>query len=86
MKITLKNELEREIEKWSRNLDKKLPKIKPKDEPGEKILENAQAYRKDSEHFFEDDELIKSFEALIWAWAFIEIGENFNHLSNVNSD
>jgi len=72
--------LEGEIERWTRKLDEKLPGLRPTDEPGEDILENAAAYREDSEHFYEEGKLIESFESLIWAWAFIEIGEDLGHL------
>lgn len=76
----MNEKLKKEIEKWTRRLHDKLPKISPSDEAGEEILENAEAYREDSEHFQEEGDLIKSFESLIWAWAFVEIGEKFNHL------
>ncbi len=78
----LENELRKEIEKWTKKLDEKLPEIEPLDDSGEDILENAKAYREDSEHFLEDEDLIKSYESLIWAWAFVEIGENMKHLSD----
>lgn len=75
-------ELEKEIEKWTQKLDDRLPKVSPSDEVGEEILENAEAYREDSKHFQERGDLIKSFESLIWAWAFVEIGEKFEHLKS----
>lgn len=81
LKITLKDELEEEIDKWSRKLDERLPELDPVGDSGREILENAKAYREDSEHFREEGELIESFESLIWAWAFVEIGENMGHLS-----
>ncbi|KXA88951.1 hypothetical protein AKJ40_01095 [candidate division MSBL1 archaeon SCGC-AAA259M10] len=80
----LRNELENKIEKWSHKLDEKLNRIRAVDDHGERILENAEAYRRDSDHFFENDELIESFESLIWAWAFLEIGENLNHLATID--
>ena len=76
----LKNDLREEIGKWTEKLDDRLPKLTAKDEEGEGILENAKAYREDSEHFYEEGHLIESYESLIWAWAFIEIGENLGHL------
>lgn len=77
----LDEELEKEIEKWSQKLDERLPRVIPLDEAGGEILKNAEAYREDSRHFHEEDDLIKSFESLIWAWAFVEIGEKLEHLS-----
>ena len=76
----LKTELENEIEKWKKRLDEKLPKTEEKDDDGKWILENARAYREDSEHFYKNEDLVQSFESLVWAWAFIEIGENLGHL------
>ncbi len=77
----LKNRLEEEIEKWSEKLDKKLSKVDYVDDSGEWLLENAEAYRQDFGHFMKNDDLIKAYEALIWSWAFIEIGEELNHIS-----
>lgn len=78
----LSDELKQEIEKWSQKLDAKLPELVAEDKPGEEILENARAYRRDSKHFLQNDDLIKSFESLIWAWALTEIGEDLNHLKS----
>ncbi len=78
----LRDKLVREIEKWSDKLDKKIAKLGSGDKEGERILKNALSYRKDSDHFFENDDLIESFEALIWAWAFVEIGEDLDHLKS----
>ena len=78
----MRNELEKEIEKWEGKLDKKLSVAEEVDDDGRWILENARAYRKDSEHFFEEGDLIQSFESLVWAWAFVEIGENLDHIRN----
>ncbi len=76
----LKDELEEEIRKWEEKLNDRLPRLECLDESGDWILENARAYLKDSKHFFEENDLIQSYESLIWAWAFVEIGENLNHL------
>lgn len=78
----LKDELLKEIERWTEKLDERLPKLKPVDDSGEELLENARAYRRDSEHFFEKDKLIESYESLIWAWAYVDIGERLNHLKS----
>lgn len=82
----LKDELEKEIDKWAEKLDDRLTEIRPTDKHGKNILENAKAYRHDSEHFFENEDLIRSYESLIWAWAFIEIGRNLGHLSSSEVD
>lgn len=78
----LSDELRKEISKWSDRLDVKIPKVKSMDKSGDELLENAEAYRKDSEYFLKNNDLIESFESLIWAWALIEIGEDLNHLKS----
>lgn len=77
----LKDELIGEIERWTEKLDGRLSRLEYTDESGEDILKNAKAYREDSEHFFENEKYIESFESLIWSWAFLEIGEDLGHLS-----
>lgn len=76
----LEQELTQEIEKWSRKLDEAIPLTAPSDDSGEKLLENIRAYREDSKHFFRRNELIQSFECLIWAWALLETGKELKHL------
>lgn len=38
------------------------------------FLENIAAYIKDSNYFLEKGDLIRAFEAVVWAWAWMEIG------------
>ena len=40
----------------------------------EHFLENVSAYIRDSHYFLEKKDLIRAFEAVIWAWAWMEIG------------
>ena len=37
-------------------------------------MENISAYLSDSHYFLEQKDLIRAFEAVIWAWAWMEIG------------
>ena len=76
----VKDELRREIKKWSKRLNEKIPRTSASDEEGIKLLENVRAYREDSIHFLKHDDLIKSFECLIWAWALLETGRELGHL------
>ncbi|MFN4133076.1 MAG: DUF357 domain-containing protein [Candidatus Hadarchaeales archaeon] len=77
----LEEELLAEIKKWSEKLDQSLMEIVGADETGEKFLNNITAYKSDSKHFVERGDLIRGFECLIWAWAFLEIGKSLGHLS-----
>ena len=36
--------------------------------------ENVSAYIRDCQYFLEKGDLIRAFEAVIWAWAWMEIG------------
>ncbi len=38
------------------------------------FLENISAYIRDSQYFLDNGDLIRAFEAVIWAWAWMEIG------------
>lgn len=78
----LEEDLRREIRKWSQKLDDALQEANPATAHGVKMLDNIRAYRKDSRHFLEKQDLIKSFECLIWAWAMLEIGRELEHLKS----
>lgn len=69
-----------EIEKWSKRLDKSLASVNPCGEEGDRMLRNIKAYREDSRHFLKKDDLIKSFECLVWAWAILEVGKEIGFL------
>ncbi|HPS91426.1 MAG TPA: DUF357 domain-containing protein [Methanothrix sp.] len=40
----------------------------------EGFLDNVSAYIRDCQFFLEKSDLIRAFEAIIWAWAWMEIG------------
>ncbi|MFP4116936.1 MAG: DUF357 domain-containing protein [Candidatus Aenigmatarchaeota archaeon] len=71
-------QLEDETKKW-------LEKLKDEDidsaaGKGEMFVENIEAYTKDAEHFLEEGDLVRAFEAVVWAWSWLEIGEELNGL------
>jgi len=43
-------------------------------EDGVRFHANITAYISDCRYFLEQGDLIRAFEAVIWAWAWIEIG------------
>ncbi len=47
----------------------------------ERFLENISAYLSDSRHFLDKEDLIRAFEAVVWAWAWMEIGLEMGLLS-----
>lgn len=75
----IEEDLRKETEKW-------LVKIKGKrksimvDKAKSDFLKNIDAYISDSEHFLKKNDMIRAFEAVIWAWSWLEIGENLKIL------
>ncbi len=64
--------LSSEIKKWTKMAEEKMKTVSG--DP--KFLNNINAYIKDSKYFFEKNDLVRSFESIIWAWAWLEIGED----------
>ncbi len=52
----------------------------------EQFLENVSAYLSDSRHFLNNGDLIRAFEAVIWAWAWMEIGLERGMLKDCRMD
>ena len=63
--------LKQETEKWVSKIEK--IKIVAKTDKGDEYKTNIEAYIKDSKHFSEQGDFVRAFEAVIWAWAFLEI-------------
>jgi len=49
--------------------------IKARNKKGEEFLANIDAYISDCGHFLRQKQEIEAFEAAVWAWAWLEIGE-----------
>ena len=65
-----------EIEQMTEKIEPLVKRIKVDDEKGQEMLTNMKAYIKDSKHFLEKGNLLKSYEAIVWAWAILEICED----------
>ena len=65
-----------EIQKWQGKLEEVLKDLTPTSPQTDRYFENMKAYLKDSNHFIEKGDYIRAFEAVIWAWAWYEIGQN----------
>ncbi len=61
-----------EIEKWLAKLEPLVPRIEVHDPKGEAFLTNIRAYVADSRHFMENGDMVRSFEAMVWAWSLWE--------------
>ena len=72
--MTLEKDLKQETEKWLKKIRTERKKIKLAESSKENMLKNMDAYISDSGHFLEKSDLIRSFEAVIWAWSILELG------------
>lgn len=59
---------------WRDRLDRALDEATVAGERGDRFLENIRAYRSDCDHFEGEGDLVRAFEAIVWAWAWLEIG------------
>jgi hypothetical protein len=76
MSANLEKDLRDETVKWLKRADELLQIIVPGEEKSraERFLENISAYIFDSRYFLEYGDLIRAFEAVVWAWSWLEIG------------
>ena len=69
-------ELRKETEKWLERLRKSYRDIeltgKLPEEDLHPIFENIVAYIKDCKHFLDKGDLVRAFEAVIYAWGLLE--------------
>lgn len=66
----LEEELRKETLKWLERIEDRVKEI----EGDEGFLRNINAYISDSRYFLEKGDLIRAFECVVWAWAWLEIG------------
>jgi len=67
--------IKEEILKMLGKIETLVDRIEVKDEKGDAMLENMKAYISDSKHFLNKKNYLKSFEAIVWSWAILEICE-----------
>jgi hypothetical protein len=77
----VREELRGEIEKWSKKIGEELENVEVYGTKGREFLTNIKAYVSDSAHFLEEGDLVRSFEAIIWAWAWLEIGKDMEFIA-----
>lgn len=66
--------LTEETDRWARRLDDALEEATAETQRGRAFLENVRAYRNDADHFEDEGDRVRAFEAVVWAWAWLEIG------------
>ncbi len=74
----LADDLRSETMKWLERAESLFARLSGE----ESFLENISAYISDSKYFLENGDLIRAFEAVIWAWAWMEIGLEINELKD----
>ncbi|WGI16782.1 DUF357 domain-containing protein [Methanonatronarchaeum sp. AMET-Sl] len=75
-----------ETDKWQSKLKKRLKKVEPAQKEGERFIENITAYLKDSNHFIKQNDYVRAFECVIWGWAWLEIGEQYNYIKKTETE
>jgi hypothetical protein len=78
--LSLEEDLRAETEKWLLRAEKALETVSARGEKGERFMVNIAAYLSDCRYFLDRDDPIRAFEAVIWAWAWIEIGQDVEML------
>lgn len=71
--------LKEETGKWLGKLDDRL---EGKDRDVEQ-MENVLAYRYDTEHFLEEEDYIRAWEAVIYAWGILETLERLGKFEEI---
>ena len=75
-------EMREEIGQMTKKIEPLLEGIEVNSDKGEEMLTNMKAYISDSKHFLKAGNLVKSFEAIVWAWAILEICEELEVFKN----
>ena len=60
--------LKEETEKW---LEKLEDRVEDRD-PSVEQMENVEAYRRDTYHFLEEEDFVRAWESVIYAWGILE--------------
>lgn len=66
----MEEELRSETVKWLKKIESRIANINGSDD----FIENITAYISDAKYFMEKDDLVRAFECVVWAWAWLEIG------------
>jgi hypothetical protein len=72
--MNTEEKLKQEAEKWFKKAKEKRTNLKVNNKKYEKFLENIDAYLADYKYFLVENKYIEAFEAVVWAWSWIEIG------------
>jgi len=70
--MTTETQLKAETEKWLARIEKEMLEVK-ETEKNKSYLRNINAYISDCKHFSKEGKLVLSFEAVVWAWSWLQI-------------
>ncbi len=73
-----REKLEEETRKWRDKLDDRLEYTDPEVDQ----MENVLAYRRDTEHFLDQEDYIRAFESVVYAWGILETLERLGKLDS----
>lgn len=76
----IEEELISETKKWLSRIESEIKKVKENKE-NKDYIENIKAYISDTKYFLKNGKLILAFEAVIWAWAWLQILRDLKILS-----
>lgn len=76
--MNTEQKLIKETEKWLKKASSL--KVDAKSKKGVEYIKNINAYILDSKHFLIKKKYVEAFEAIVWAWALIEIGKEMKLL------
>ena len=68
--------LEKETRKWLEKLEKEIENVSSEIEQ----MENVEAYRDDTYHFLEEEDYIRAWESVIYAWGIYETLERLGKI------
>jgi len=78
--MDVSEQLQAETEKWLAKIRAERPRVELAEPSKEDFLRNIDSYVADAEHFMFHKDRVRAFEAVVWAWAWLEIGERLGIL------
>ncbi|MBW6461805.1 MAG: DUF357 domain-containing protein [DPANN group archaeon] len=81
--MRVEEQLKSETSKWTDKCKIGVLGLVPIGKKGEDFLVNINAYISDTQHFIDDGDPVRAFEAIVWAWAWLEIGTDIGILEKI---
>jgi hypothetical protein len=78
--MNTEEQLQTETKKWLAKIKAERPNVQLVDKSKTDFLQNIDAYVSDAGHFMSKKDFVRAFEAVVWAWAWLEIGQRIGIL------